>query len=140
MIRDGHVLMESLVGAERWSPVGGGLQPGETVPEAIQREFREEVGWDVTVGAMAVVTDDLFQSGEGRPEHVIAFFAFVTGGPSDGVLPPPRPGEEHQELAWIPLTRLPELTLLPHHLTHEILAALQTGKTSFVSERRRPAG
>lgn len=138
LVHDGHVLMESLVGVERWCPIGGGLQPGETVPEAIIREFREEVGWEVSVGEMAVVTDDLFHSSEGRIEHAIAFFAWVDGGPEDGSIPAPRPGEEHQELAWIPLSGLDNVTLLPHHLSEDIPAALQSGKIVFRSDRRVP--
>ncbi|HUB42973.1 MAG TPA: NUDIX domain-containing protein [Streptosporangiaceae bacterium] len=135
LMRDGRILMESLVDAERWSPVGGGLEPGETVPEAIQREFREELGWDVTVGEMVVVTDDLFAN-DGRSEHAITFFALVEGGPGDGALPPRPPGEDHQELAWIPLAQLGELTLLPQHLAEDIPAALSAGQLVFHSERR----
>ncbi|RIQ28595.1 NUDIX domain-containing protein [Jiangella rhizosphaerae] len=86
LVRDGHVLVESLVGAGRWSPIGGGLQPGETVPEAIVREFRED----------------------------------------------------HQELAWIPLSGLADVVLLPHHLSEEIPTALETGRIVFRSERRVP--
>jgi 8-oxo-dGTP diphosphatase len=137
LLRNGRILMESLVGVERWSPIGGGLQPGETVPEAIQREFREELGWDVTVGEMAVVTDDLF-TGAGRTEHAISFFAIVEGGPEDGSLPAPPPGEDHQELAWIPVSELGELTLLPQHLAEDIPVALSTGQVVFHSERRIP--
>lgn len=136
-MRNGRILMESLVGAERWRPIGGGLRTGETVPEAIQREFREELGWDVTVGEMVVVTDDLFAN-DGRIEHAITFLAMVEGGPEDGGLPPPPPGEDHQELAWIPLSQLGELTLLPDHLADDIPAALSMGQVVFHSERRIP--
>jgi hypothetical protein len=62
----------------------------------------------------------------------------VEGGPEDGALPPPPPGEDHQELAWIPLSHLGELTLLPHHLAEDIHAALSTGQVVFHSERRIP--
>jgi ADP-ribose pyrophosphatase YjhB (NUDIX family) len=75
---------------------------------------------------------------DGRIEHAITFFAMVEGGPEDGAPPPPPPGEDHQELAWIPLSRLGELTLLPHHLAEDIPAALSTGQVVFHSERRIP--
>ena len=60
------------------------------------------------------------------------------GGPEDGSLPAPPPGEDHQELAWIPVSQLGELTLLPQHLAEDIPVALSTGQVVFHSERRIP--
>lgn len=46
-----------------WDVVGGHLEPGETVEEALRREVREETGWTVshvlaTVGEYAYTGDD----------------------------------------------------------------------------------
>jgi 8-oxo-dGTP diphosphatase len=44
-IRDGHVLIEM---AEALFLPGGGVDPGETIEEALRREFLEETGYELT--------------------------------------------------------------------------------------------
>ncbi|MBC7922358.1 MAG: NUDIX domain-containing protein [Ferruginibacter sp.] len=54
---------------EFWSPPGGGLQFGESVHQALEREFREETGMDITVGAFLCVSEFL-----GPPLHAVELF------------------------------------------------------------------
>jgi len=50
--RDKHVLLlKQTYGDKRWGLPGGGVEPGETIHEAIMRECREELGIDVIVEA-----------------------------------------------------------------------------------------
>ena len=79
IVRDGRVLLvrrgkEPFKG--HWSLPGGGVEPGETLREAVKREVREETGFEVDVGRVAGYREGF------EPDHhvVIAFHAEVIGG------------------------------------------------------------
>lgn len=60
-----------------WCPPGGGSQFGETAPEALVREFREETGLAVEIGGLLFVNEFMQP-----PLHAIELFFEVraTGG------------------------------------------------------------
>ena len=80
LITDGSVLMinhSGLYGHDFWSPPGGGLSFGESISEALVREFKEECGLDVEPGEF------LFTCSVRKPPlHAIELFFQVrhTGG------------------------------------------------------------
>lgn len=50
--REGNVLLlKQTYGDKRWGLPGGGVEPGETIHEAIKRECCEEIGVDILVSA-----------------------------------------------------------------------------------------
>jgi ADP-ribose pyrophosphatase YjhB (NUDIX family) len=80
VVRDGRVLLvkrgkEPYKGC--WSLPGGGVEPGESLHEAVRREMHEETGLDVEVGRVAG-----YREGFVGDDHyvVIAFHVEVTGG------------------------------------------------------------
>ena len=80
VVREGKVLLvrrgkEPYEG--RWSLPGGGVEPGESLRDAVKREVREETGLDVDVGRVAG-----YREGFIGDDHyvVIAFHVEVTGG------------------------------------------------------------
>lgn len=79
IVRDGKVLLIRRGKdpfRDHWSLPGGGVEPGETLREAVRREVREETGLDVEVRNVAGYRERF----EPRHHVVIAFHADIIGG------------------------------------------------------------
>ncbi|WP_424211990.1 (deoxy)nucleoside triphosphate pyrophosphohydrolase [Streptomyces sp. BI20] len=75
--------------AGRWELPGGKTEPGETVPQALTRELREELGVEVEVG------ERLPGAWRIRPGLVLhVWTARLVAGE-------PEPLEDHDELRWL---------------------------------------
>jgi len=55
--------------AGQWCLPGGGLDPGEDPVDGLRREFREETGLDVDVGALLGILSDVFTLPDGTSLH-----------------------------------------------------------------------
>jgi len=79
-----------------WDIVGGHLEPGETVAEALRREVFEETGWRI-FAVLGVVGDYLFTGNDGIDRHETDFLIRV-----DGDLERPRlEAGKHTEFRWL---------------------------------------
>ena len=95
MIRDGgRVLLcrrpEGKAQGGKWEFPGGKIEPGETGPEALARECREEL--DVTL-AVGEALADVQQDYPGRSIHLTLYEARVASGNPRKL--------EHSEIRWV---------------------------------------
>lgn len=122
----GRVLLMKRRDNGYWALPGGGVEPGESVTEALVREVEEETGLRVRpVQLIGVYSspDVLLRYADGhRCQPVsLTFRCALEGGA-------PRETEEATAVAWFPVDALPEL--LPIH--HERLADALAGHIAAV--------
>ena len=88
---DGRVLFDHTHHPDKspfyWLP-GGGVEPGETAEEAVQRELVEEASLEIAVERLLYLSENLFvESGEYRHEVILYFLAgagrTLPGAPTD---------------------------------------------------------
>ena len=94
--------------ANRWDVIGGMVEAGETLPQALTREMGEEIG--ITPTHSAALTSLVDNSPEARGGATYHFFV-VTGWTGGA---PRMVNDEHSELAWFTLddaSGLPDLAI-----------------------------
>ena len=110
-VRDGHVLAlrgsDPDRGIEFYRAIGGGIEFGETAEEALRREFREELGCELTHAELLTVTQNIFTY-EGSPGHEIAHVFLVSSGYLDSLGLDARLSilDEGSPVEWVSLSAL----------------------------------
>jgi 8-oxo-dGTP pyrophosphatase MutT (NUDIX family) len=79
----GRVLLDRTAHVDRppfyWLP-GGGVDPGETTAEALERELVEEASLRIVVGRLLYLSENLFvESGDYRHETILYRLATIVG-------------------------------------------------------------
>jgi len=101
--REGCLLLvrnPRVTGGERrsfWDLPGGGVRPGERLPEALVREWREETGLEAQVGALRLVVDGRKQTTKGACLRTWRAFIFDVATEGDA-----QPGDGIEVVAWVP--------------------------------------
>ncbi|KQT50041.1 DNA mismatch repair protein MutT [Methylobacterium sp. Leaf456] len=85
-----------------WHLPGGGIDPGESAPEAMRREFREEAEIVIDPGAPLRLHGFFLNARAPRRDHIAVYVA-----PVFAVTAPKRPDREIAECGFFPLDALP---------------------------------
>lgn len=107
----GDLLLVHKTDNDLWALPGGGVDPGESVSEAVLREVLEETGMDVEVVRLSGVYTNprhvmAYDDGEVRQQFSLCFIARLIGGE-------PRTSSETSEVAFVPIDRLDALNIHP---------------------------
>ncbi len=88
----------------QWEFPGGKVEPGESLPEALAREFLEELDCRIVVGRRLGETDFV---NKGRPYRLVAFEVSMA-------TPEELPSAvEHAEIGWFDLEAIGGLPVMP---------------------------
>jgi ADP-ribose pyrophosphatase YjhB (NUDIX family) len=85
-----------------WEFPGGGVEYGERLTDAVRREFEEEYGMVIEVGALLAVDDHILEE-EGQHWISPTFLARHIGG-----TPQIKEASKCSAIGWFPLDALPE--------------------------------
>jgi len=95
---------------------GGGVQPGESIVEALRREVREEASIGIEVGCLAFIVEyePTRNSHWAGSQHTLSLV--FEGRLCAGCTPrmPDAPDPHQTAVRWIPLRELETVELLPH--------------------------
>ena len=85
-----------------WEYPGGKIEPGESGPEAIKRELKEELGIDAEIGVMLAETT---RQTDGREIHLMAYQVLSYTGEITLT--------DHDDMEWVPAKELLQHDQLP---------------------------
>jgi ADP-ribose pyrophosphatase YjhB (NUDIX family) len=110
-------------------PVGGRLERGEPIEQALRREFREETGAEIVGARLVYFHENVYRLSGGALVHEFGWYFHVesdhpVGSPGDVAEHPDSP---RLTLEYVPLARLGEASLMPEFLAHELPADHASG-------------
>ncbi len=103
-------------GEDLWIPPGGGLEFGETMESALKREFLEETGLHVNLGAFYSINEFLQP-----PLHAIEIFFLVSSKESAMPVTGMDPELNEQVISEVKYVTFENLALIPGRNKHPVL-------------------
>jgi ADP-ribose pyrophosphatase YjhB (NUDIX family) len=128
IVEDGRILLVRHLkdGHEYWLLPGGGVDPGETLKDALCRELREEIDLAIVPGELALISESIAPD-TSRHMVQLAFLAERSGNFRVTGFDPRVVGVE-----WKSIVELAELEMYPA-IQHELATAAKTGFPDRVS-------
>lgn len=134
VIDKGRILLNEFNGGECYNIPGGGVDPGETVIQAVKREVLEETGLDVSVGDfMYALECEPYKCNfiYGNTSHIGFVFRCYLNG-DDQIKPPTIPDKNPDgsdmicEAKWINISDLKNIDLAPK-IQDQLIEYIETG-------------
>ena len=100
IVRDGRALIVRRAHEPRrgeWSLPGGMLHLGESLPEAVRREVREETGLEIELGPIIETFDRIHHDDAGRVRYHFVIIDFVCWSPRGDAVA----GSDAEAVAWV---------------------------------------
>lgn len=122
IINDNKVLLNEFGNGEYFNIPGGGVEPGETIKDAVVREVFEETGLNVTVGDLVFVLEYEPNKCEfiyGETPHISFVFRCYLNG-DDTIKPPVIPDVNPDDPSlvgegkWVPIPSLKKINYVPY--------------------------
>lgn len=115
---EGQILLIEYADARlghHWGLPGGGVEPDETIQQALRREVLEETGAQVSVGRLLLVNEiDPARYGTlYSDEHELRLIFHCTLQADQAWCEPTIPDPDQLGVGWVPLTELPDILFLP---------------------------
>ena len=124
----GKVLFQRVPGEEGYAVPGGHIAFGETAAQALAREFQEELGAEIKVGALLSVAE-IFFPWDHRPCHQLCLYYRVEADPESLNLSPVFHGFDELggkridlDYCWLDKAMLAEKTVYPPQIAERILS------------------
>ena len=143
VINNDKILLNEFGGGEYYNIPGGGVEPGETVKQAVVRELLEEAGLNVTVGdfifALEYEPNNCnFIYGK-TPQISLVFRCYLNG--EDKIKPPSIPDidpgnpEISSEAKWVEISDLEDINYVPY-IHEQLMVYIKTNIFSpvFIDE------
>ncbi len=136
-VQNGRVLLQKPENDTAFAFPGGHVEFGETNAQTLVREFREEIGAEISVGELKWV-GEIFFPWDDKPCHQICLYYMVEVVSDNIPLEGMFVGTEHLEgrgfnleYHWIPLQKLGEIELYPANAA-ELMSKSDCGVQHFV--------
>lgn len=138
LVRDGKVLLQKPTNSHEYAFSGGHVAFGETHEETLRREWKEEIGADISVGELKWVEENIFPWSDKTVHQICLDYLVTLDDESQIPLDGSFPGIEHIEgrgydihFHWIPIEQVQELTVYPVKAA-ELLPRLNEDVKHFV--------
>lgn len=136
-VQNGKVLLQKPLNDDGYAFVGGHVAFGETNAQTLCREFKEEMGAEISVGELKWVAEIFFPWG-GKACHQICLYYIVRieslHTPKEGMFMAQEETDGHKSnvaFHWVSLDKMDEIELYPTNVV-KLLSNLEDGVQHFV--------